>query len=281
MSVCYLNGEYLDLAEARVPVLDRGFIFGDAVYEVIPAPGGEPFGLDEHLERLAHSLAAVEIPPPLAPGAWRDCLAELLSRNGGGDLAIYLQVTRGVAERDHAFPANAAPTVFAMCKPLARNDGLAHVSAITLPDNRWGRCDIKSTSLLANVLLRNEAVRRGCYEALLVRDGRLTEGAASNVFVVHGTRVRTPPLGPALLAGVTRALLIGAMRETGLGVEERDIAADELPRADEIWLTSSSRDIVCVTRLDAAPIGDGMRYPQAEAALAALTARRAHGRSAP
>jgi D-alanine transaminase len=280
MRTCYLNGDYLDLAGARVPVLDRGFIFGDGVYEVIPAPGGRLFGFDEHMVRLERSLKAVEIAPPLAPAQWRACIAELIARNGGGDLSVYLQVTRGVAERDHAFPADAKPTVFVMCKPLPAERGLIRVSAITLPDNRWGRCDIKSTSLLANVLLRNAAVRRGCYEALLVRDGYLTEGAASNVFVVHGERVRTPPLGAELLAGVTRALLIKALQAAGQQVEESAVAADELASADEIWLTSSSREVVCVATLDGAAIGDGAQYPRAQSALDALGAWRSDEGSA-
>ncbi len=280
MSICYLNGKFLELSEARVSVLDRGFIFGDAVYEVIPAPGGRFFGLDEHLVRLERSLAAVQIAAPMAAEGWSAVLNELLVRNAGGDVAVYLQVTRGVAERDHAFPRDITPTVFAMCKPLPAQQGLARVSAITLPDNRWGRCDIKSTSLLANVLLRNEAVRRGCYEALLVRDGRLTEGAASNVFVVHGGRVRTPPLGPALLAGVTRGLIIDALARAGCEVEEADIEVAELAGADEIWLTSSSRDLVCVATLDQRRIGDGEHYPIAATALAALAAERQRRESA-
>ena len=274
MSICYLNGTFLELSEAKVSVLDRGFIFGDAVYEVIPAPGGRFFGLGEHLARLEHSLAAVQIAAPMDAEAWSALLHELLVRNAAGDVAVYLQVTRGVAERDHAFPSDITPTVFAMCKPLPAAQGLARVSAITLPDNRWGRCDIKSTSLLANVLLRNEAVRRGCYEALLVREGRLTEGAASNVFVVQGGRVRTPPLGPALLAGVTRGLLIDALGRAGRDVDQVDIDVSELAGADEIWLTSSSRDLVCVATLDERQVGDGAHYPIAATALAALAAER-------
>ncbi|MEQ8232853.1 MAG: aminotransferase class IV [Gammaproteobacteria bacterium] len=281
MSICYLNGTWLELAEARVSVLDRGFIFGDGVYEVIPAPAGRPFGLAEHLERLARSLHATSIAAPMSAAAWAELILELIRRNGGGDVAIYLQVTRGVAERDHAFPPGVAPTVFAMCKPLPVAQGLVCVSAITLPDNRWARCDIKSTSLLANVLLRNVAVRRGCYEALLVRDGCLTEGAASNVFVVHGGRVRTPPLGPTLLAGVTRGLLIDALHAAGGAVEECAVGADELVEADEIWVTSSSRDLLCVSVLDGKKVGDGEHYPRAAAALDALAARRARALSAP
>ena len=274
MSTCYLNGTYLDLSEARVSVLDRGFIFGDAVYEVIPAPGGRFFGLGEHLARLERSLAAVQIASPMSAEDWCGILHELFVRNAAGDVSVYLQVTRGVAERDHAFPDNIRPTVFAMCKPLPAQQGLTRVSAITLPDNRWGRCDIKSTSLLANVLLRNEAVRRGCYEAVLVRDGLLTEGAASNVFVVHGGLVRTPPLGPGLLAGVTRELLITALRRDGCSVQEVDIGVEQLVSADEIWLTSSSRDLVCVDTLDQQRVGDGEHYPLAATALTALAAER-------
>jgi D-alanine transaminase len=160
--------------------------------------------------------------------------------------------------------------VFAMCRPLAMSTALLRVSAVTLPDNRWGRCDIKATSLLPNVLLRNEAVRRGAYDAILIRDGWLTEGAASNVFVVHGGQVRTPPNSAQILPGVTRALVLELARRAGHRAVESAVRADELTTADEIWITSSSRDLVCVHELDGRPVGDGRSYPLAENVFAAF-----------
>ncbi len=272
--ICYLNGDYLPLAEARVSVLDRGFIFGDAVYEVIPAYDGVPFALGEHLQRLARSLAAIEITNPMSDPDWSACFDRLLALNSGGHSSLYLQVTRGVAERDHAIPAGITATVFVMCKPLRVTQGITRVAAVTLGDNRWGRCDIKSTSLLANILLRNQAVAAGFDEALLIRDGHLTEGAATNVFVVSDGRVRTPSLSHEILAGVTRGLLLKVMDEHGIPNSECAIAATELPHADEIWLTSSSRDLVCVHALDGKKVGDGEHYPLAERVLAAFQGLR-------
>lgn len=281
MRVCYLDGQYLPLAEARVSVLDRGFIFGDAVYEVIPVIAGKLFAVSEHVARLANSLAATEIPNPFDAAGWQALLEALVGANGGGDLSLYVQVTRGVAERDHAFPAGLEPTVFAMCKPLATSGALACVSAVTLADNRWGRCDIKATALLPNVLLRNQAVRRGAYEAILLRDGLLTEGAASNVFIVRDGVVQTPPPSTLILPGVTRALLLAVMRRSGEQVEECAIAATALHAADEVWITSSSRDLVCVNELDGQTVGDGRRYAVAERVLAAFQAWREESLSAP
>lgn len=275
MRMCYLDGQILPLAEARVSVLDRGFIFGDAVYEVVPVLAGRLFAWPEHYARLGESLAATQIPDPFDAAGWQACLDRLIAANGGGDLSLYLQITRGVAERDHAFPPDLAPTVFAMCRPFTMSTALLRVSAVTLPDNRWGRCDIKATSLLPNVLLRNEAVRRGAYDAILLRDGWLTEGAASNVFVVHDGEVCTPPTSPLILPGVTRALLLEVARRAGQRAVERAVRADELATADEIWITSSSRDLVCVAALDDRPVGDGQHYPVAERVFAAFQVYRA------
>ena len=275
MRLCYLDGQILPLAQARVSVLDRGFIFGDAVYEVVPVVAGQLFAWPEHYARLLQSLAATQIKNPFDAAGWQGCLEQLIAANGGGDLSLYLQITRGVAERDHAFPPDPVPTVFAMCRPLAMSAALLRVSAVTLPDNRWGRCDIKATSLLPNVLLRNEAVRRGAYDAILIRDGWLTEGAASNVFVVHDGQVRTPPKSTLILAGVTRALLLEVTRRAGYAALERAVGAAELGTADEIWITSSSRDLVCVHELDGRAVGDGTRYPLAESVFAALQDYRA------
>ncbi len=275
MSTCFLNGEFLPLAEARVPVLDRGFIFGDGVYEVIPALDGRLFAGAAHIERLERSLAAVAIANPETRDGWLALIRQVLAANGGGDQSVYLQVTRGVAERDHAFPAGVAPTVFVMSKPMARASACGRVGAWVLADNRWGRCDIKSTALLANVLLRNEAIARGAYEAILVRDGLVTEGAASNVFVVHGDVVRTPPLSNLLLPGVTRACLIDALRSAGFDVREEDFDEQTLRGADEIWLSSSTRDLLLVTSLDGKPLEAGGEAPLAARAFEVFQACKA------
>ncbi len=255
--VCYLNGEFLPLDQARVSVLDRGFIFGDAVYEVIIASGGRIFALEEHLARLSNSLDAVQIANPLGDGAWQAMLTRLVADNGGGEQSIYVQVTRGVAERDHAFPRDVTPTVFAMSRPLTSKGGVDRVAAIVLNDNRWLRCDIKSTSLLPNVLLRNQAVAAGAYEAIPIRGDWVTEGSASNVFVVHGERVTTPPLSSLILPGVSRALLIDVLQGNGMAVDEAPVSLAMLRAADEVWLTSTTRDLVAVAQLDGAVVGSG------------------------
>ncbi|MFO7953526.1 D-amino acid aminotransferase [Thioalkalivibrio sp.] len=280
MSIAYFNGEYLPLDEVRISPLDRGFLFGDSVYEVIPSYAGEFFLLPEHLERLRRSLEAIRIPDPFAPGEWTALLKDLLARNADPatpDLGIYLQVTRGVAPRDHAFPADAQPTVLAMAnpiRPLPEAVRVEGVAAVTAEDRRWERCDIKATTLLANVLNRQDAMERGAVEAVLLRDGKLTEGAASNVFVVLDGRVITPPLDASVLPGITRWRVLELARELGYPVEERGISADELARAREIWLTSSTREILPVTRLDDRAVGAGRPGPAWQAVHAAYQAAK-------
>ena len=261
--ICYLNGDFLLLSEARVSVLDRGFIFGDAVYEVIIASGGRIFALEEHLARLARSLAAVMIANPCSDSEWAAILNRLVANNGGGEQSVYLQVTRGVAEREHGFPHGATPTVFAMCRPLMVKAGVERVAAAVLADNRWLRCDIKATALLPNILLRNQAIAAGAYEAILIRDELVTEGSASNVFVVHGGRVTTPPLSSLLLPGVSRALLIDVLQGGDVPVDEAPVTLTMLRNADEVWLSSTTRDLVAVSHIDGAVVGKG-DYPAAE-----------------
>ncbi len=257
----YLNGRFLPLAEATVSVLDRGFLFGDGVYEVIPVYGGRLFRLDEHLVRLDNSLSGIRLANPLARNAWSDLLERLVSENGGGDLSVYLQITRGAApKRDHAFPAGVAATVFAMANPLAPPDAAlleAGVSAITLDDIRWRLCDIKAITLLPNVLLRQQAVDASAAEAILIRDGCAVEGAASNLFIVADDVLITPPKGPCLLPGITRDLILELAATHGIATREADIPVATLHRASEVWLTSSTREILPVTRLDQHPVGDG------------------------
>ena len=264
MATVYLNGEFMDADQARISPLDRGFLFADGVYEVIPAFNGVLFRLDEHLGRLARSLAELRIAAPHDGPGWRRLCEEMVARNGGGHQSLYLQITRGAApRREHAFPTPPVPpTVFLYSSPLAvpaadqvaRTEGIA---AITLDDLRWARCDIKSISLLPNLLLRQRAVETGAQEAILLRDGFVTEGAASNVFVVRDGRVCTPPLSHCILGGITRDLIIELCREKGLPVIEAEISEPALHDADEIWISSSTKDVVPVTTLNGRPVGDG------------------------
>jgi len=263
--IVYLNGEFLPADEAKVSVLDRGFVFGDGVYEVIPVYGRHPFRLDQHLDRLERSLAGIRLADPLGRERWREVLEELIRQNAGeGDLSVYLQVTRGVARRDHGFPDGVQPTVLAMCNPIAPLDPevAEHgVAAITLDDIRWQYCNIKAITLLPNILLRQQALERGAVEAILVRDGLVTEGAASNVFVVREGVLYTPPTGPRLLPGITRDLVVELARDNDIDCREQDIPGEALREAEEIWLTSSTKEIVPVTRLDELPIGSGRPGP--------------------
>ncbi|MBB1073344.1 aminotransferase class IV [Rhodoferax sp. 4810] len=264
MALVYLNGAFLPLEQAQVSVLDRGFLFGDGVYEVIPVYGGKPVELAAHFNRLDASLRGIHLINPLSRAEWRAVLRQLVNNNPDGDQTLYLQVTRGAPPaRDHRFPdpATTAPTVFAQAKPLKPRDPqvLAQGAAVVLCDDvRWSRCDIKSISLVAAVLARQAAAAQGAEEALLVRDGHVTEGSTSNYFIVTSNQqLITPPRGPYLLSGITRELVMTLAQAAGLTVTERDVTVDECRAAAELWLTSSTREVLPVTRLDGAPIGDG------------------------
>ena len=264
MSIVYLNGEFMPATHARISPLDRGFVFADGIYEVIPVYHGHLFRLDDHLQRLDHSLEGIRLKQPLNHAQWEKILVELIVKNGGGDLSVYLQVTRGAAPRDHAFPANASPTIFAMAtplKPLPQEILDKGVAAITLEDIRWKYCHIKSIALLPNILLRQQALDEGAAEAILVRDGKITEGAASNVFIVSRNRLITPPKGPFLLPGITRDLVLELAQHHGIPAQEADISLKDLQDADEIWITSSTREIVPVTKLDGKPVRSGNPGP--------------------
>lgn len=251
----YLNGEYLPLDQAKVSVMDRGFLFGDGVYEVIPVYGGKPLRLAEHLDRLDASLAGIGMLSPLDREAWSTIFQQLIS--GPEDQSIYLQVTRGYApKRDHAFPAVIKPTVFVMCNPIAAIPA-SGVAAITLDDTRWQLCNIKAITLLANVLLRQEAVENGAAEALLVRDGHVLEGSASNVFILLNGMLITPPKGHELLPGITRDLVLELAGRHAIPFEERPIRMDELRSAQEVWVTSSTREVLPVISLDGQTVGNG------------------------
>ena len=256
----YLNGEYLPLSEAKVSVLDRGFLFGDGVYEVIPAYSGKLFCLEAHLQRLSNSLNAIRLNVPLDTEQWLDILRPLLVE--GEAQYIYLQITRGVADkRDHAFPDQCEATVFAMCSaivPFMHDEG---VKAITLDDTRWALCNIKATTLLANLLLRQQAVDNGCAEAILIKDGYATEGAASNIFAVIDGVLITPPNSSEILPGITRDVIIDLAKVNGLSLREEVISLEELQAASEIWLTSSIREILPVSTLDNKTVGNGKIGP--------------------
>ncbi len=261
-AVVYLNGEYLPQTQARVSVLDRGFLFGDGVYEVIPVFGGEPLRLNEHLERLQRSMDRVGLQNPLSISEWNDVFQTLLERNPGGDRSIYLQVTRGVSPvRDLSVTEDTAPTVFVMVndiKPVEYDTLERGIEAITVDDFRWKACDIKSVSLIANVMIRLHANRSSVVDAIMVRDGLLTEGTASNVFMVHDNVIATPPKSECLLPGITRDLVIELARANGFIIEERDIRESELETADEIWLTSSTREIAPVVKINEHTVGNGV-----------------------
>lgn len=258
-SIVYLNGEFLPLKDAKVSVLDRGFLFGDGVYEVVPVYGGRPLRLDEHMERLSNSLRGIRMAPPLSVAEWSAVFSRLIQ--GGHDQSIYLQVTRGVApKRDHAIPPDIAPTVFAMCTPIAPLP-VSGIKAATVDDIRWQWCHIKAITLLSNVLLRQEAVDRGCAEAILIRDGHAVEGAASNLFVLVDGVLITPPKSNELLPGITRDLVLELAVQRGIPALERRITLDELKAAPEVWLTSSTREIMPVVELDGARVGEGVPGP--------------------
>lgn len=260
----FLNGKFLPIEEARVPVLDRGFIFGDGVYELIPVYSRAPFRMDEHFARLEKSLAAVRIKNPYAREKWREILLALIAKQPWDDQGVYLQVTRGVAKRDHAFPAGVEPTVFVMCNPLVNppkdlvEKGAAAVSAV---DYRWHRCDIKSISLIGNCLLRQVSADAGAVETILFRDGKLTEASASNVFVAKNGRLLSPPKSNLILPGITYDVVVEIAQATQIPLEFRDVTEAEVRGADEVWLTSSSKEILAVTTLDGRPVGEGKPGP--------------------
>jgi len=260
----FLNGRFLPLEEAKVPVLDRGFIFGDGVYELVPVYSRVPFRLEEHLARLERSLSEVRIRNPYERAEWRDVVTRLIAAQPFEDQGLYLQVTRGVARRDHAFPKDAVPTVFMMANPLVTppaelvENGAA---AVTATDYRWLRCDVKTISLIGNCLLRQLSADAGAAETILFRDGRLTEASASNVFVVRDGAILAPPKSNLILPGITYDVVVELARAEGIPVHLRDIAREEVFAADEVWVTSSSREVLAIVTLDGRPVGNGRPGP--------------------
>ncbi|MBA1148463.1 D-amino acid aminotransferase [Ectothiorhodospiraceae bacterium WFHF3C12] len=259
--LCFINGAYRPLAEARISPLDRGFLFGDGVYEVIPVYSGRPFRLQAHLSRLRRSLDEARLPSPYSDAEWASLLTRIIDSHGGGDQSLYLQVTRGAPDlRDHAFPDGERPTVFVMSSPLRAPEARGR-SVILVDDIRWRRCDIKTVSLLPNVLLRQQAIEAGADEAVLIRDGFITEGAASNLFVVEGGALVTPPKSPLLLPGITRDLVVELAEANGLECRQENISLARFRSADEVWLSSSTKEVIPVTSVDGQPVGDGRPGP--------------------
>jgi D-alanine transaminase len=268
--VVYLNGDYVDHSEARVSVDDRGFLFADGIYEVIRIYGGRPFLAGPHMERMARGLAAISIDPAAADGLL-DVAARLIAENaiGDADATVYMQITRGAAPRRHAFPEEGTPpTVYAAVKPYARpaeEHFTRGVAAITTPDTRWGRCDIKSIALLPNVLANQKARASGAFEALFVRDGVLIEGSHSNLIGVVAGHVVSYPECNYILGGITRRLVLDLARELGLSVREAPIWADRLDSLDELFLSGTTTEVMPITRLDGRPVSNGQPGPVARA----------------
>ena len=262
--VVFLNGQLLPQDEAKVSVLDRGFIFGDGVYEVVPVYSRVPFRLDEHLARLERSLGETRIRNPYTRRQWQESIFKLIDAQSFEDQAVYFQVTRGVAKRDHAFPKGVEPTVFMMSNPLV-NPPRAQVEAggkaVSERDNRWLRCDIKSISLIGNVLLRQLSAEEGYAETILFRDGNLTEASACNVFIVKGGVIQGPPKGNLLLPGITYDVVVELARANGMPIELRNVSEAEVRAADELFVTSSSKEVFPIVELDHRKIGDGKPGP--------------------
>lgn len=267
----YLNGAFMPLAEARIPVLDRGFIFGDGVYELIPVYSRQAFRLGQHLQRLQASLDAIRLDNPHDAAQWRALVAQLIAQQDFDDQSVYIQITRGApgpgqALRDQVIPAETRPTVFMFSQPLvivSSEQKAAGVSAVTAADTRWQRCNIKAISLLANILLRQQAVDAQCAETVMLRDGWLSEGTASNIFVVKDGVLLAPPLSNLMLAGVTYDLVLELAAQHGIPHEVRAISEAEVRDADEVWMTSSTREIMPIVRLDGVAVGAGVAGPLA------------------
>jgi len=260
----YLNGQFLPLEDAKVSVLDRGFIYGDGVYELVPVYGRRPYRLRQHLARLQRSLDGIRLANPHTDAEWEAIIAGLIGRMTFADQGVYLQVTRGAAKRDHAFPAGVAPTVFMMSNPLVlppREQVERGVAVVTAVDERWLHCDLKTISLLGNVLARQLAVDAGATETVLFRNGYLTEASASNVLLVRGGVIVAPPKDNQILPGITYDVAFELAREGGLPIEVRPVPKDEALAADEMWLSSSTKEVLAVTALDGRPFAGGTPGP--------------------
>jgi D-alanine transaminase len=260
----YLNGKFLPLDEAKVSVLDRGFIYGDGVYELVPVYQRQPYRLRPHLARLQHSLDGIRLANPHRDAEWEAIIHDLIAMQPFDDQGVYLQITRGAAKRDHAFPPNAIPTVFMMSNPLpvlSREQIEGGVAVVTAADERWLRCDLKTVSLLGNVLARQFAVDHGAVETVMFRDGYLSEASASNVLIVNDGKIAAPPKDHLILPGITYDAALELAHEGGLAFTIRPITKQEALSADEMWLSSSTKEVLAVTTLDGRPFGSGKPGP--------------------
>lgn len=259
-AISYLNGAWQAPEDAKVSVLDRGFMFGDGVYEVIPVYNGKPFALTRHLKRLDNSLMEVDIPSPRSDVEWAALFDEAISRSGETTASVYVQVTRGVApKRDFRYPTEPVPTVLVIVSPapILERKSIEPLNVITMEDFRWARGHIKTVSLIAAGMLRNQALARGADDAILIKDGMVTEATASNIFIVQDGTVITPPKSNHLLHGITRDVVVELAREHGIPLEERPIRPDELDAADEIMISSSTHELWPVGTLNGNIVGNG------------------------
>ena len=276
--VVHLNGALVRLGDAKVPVLDRGFIYGDGAYEVVPVYGRKPFRMPHHLARLQRTLDAIRLANPHNDATWERLIGEVVARAPFPDQAVYLQVTRGVAKRDHSFPEGAKPTVFIMTNPLpspTREQIERGVAVVTAEDNRWQRCDLKTTSLLPNVLMRQLATDAGAAETVMFREGWLTEASASNVLVVKDGTIVAPPKDHQILPGITYDAAIEFARDADLPVEIRPVSRAEVMEAAEMWLSSSTKEVIAVTTVDGRPFAGGTPGPMFRRIYEVFQARKA------
>lgn len=263
-SIVYLNGDYVRLGDAKISVLDRGFIFGDGIYDVVPAYKGKPFRMDGHLARLERSLAAIDIKVDLKRADWEALVLDLLKHSGLGDCMVYIQVTRGVAKRDHGFPANTPATIFCMVSPFARPGAAAReqgLSTVGIPDVRWLRCEIKSISLLGNVLAKQHAVDAGVDEVLQFRDGYLSEGSSCNIWMVKDGELLAPPRSNLILEGIRYGLMEELADTEGIPFSARPISQQEVDEADELMLSSATKELLPITTYNGKPVGSGKPGP--------------------
>lgn len=263
-NIVYLNNKYIPLKKAKVSVLDRGFLFADGVYEVIPIYNVMPFYSKQHLVRLEHSLKDIHIQPPLTIEQWHAIFSKLIKKNKAtiGNYYLYIQITRGAAaSRGHIFPDNITPTILITINKMTKNLPYEELcqgkSAITAQDSRWENCHIKSISLLPNTLFSQQANNANAEEAILIRAGYAVEGASSNLFIVKDNVIITPPLSSYILGGVTRNIILELAKQNHIPYQEQSISAAELENADEIWITSSTREIYPINKLDNNPVGNG------------------------
>ena len=262
--IVYLNGQFLPIEDAKISVLDRGFIYGDGVYELVPVYRRQPFRLPQHLARLQHSLDGIRLANPHTDAEWTSIIGELVAKQPFDDQGVYFQVTRGVAKRDHTFPPGVPATVFMMSNPLALPSAEQvekGVAVVTAEDNRWRRCDLKTISLVGNVLMRQLAADAGAIETVMFRDGHLTEASASNVLVVIGGTIVAPPKDNLILPGITYGAAYEFARDAGLPFEIRPVTRAEVFVADEMWLTSSTKEVLAITSVDGRPFASGATGP--------------------